>query len=52
VTVTATILFCGAPARAQTMTMPDGSKMDMKDMAPARKPAAPKAVPATARLLA
>ncbi len=39
--VAASLMFAAMPASAQTMTMPDGSKMDMKAMAP--KPAPSKA---------
>jgi hypothetical protein len=42
-TIATVLLFCSAPAWAQTMTMPDGTKMDMKGMAPAKTPAAKKA---------
>jgi hypothetical protein len=41
--IATTLLLSGIPAWAQPMTMPDGSKMDMKGMAPAKKPALPKA---------
>jgi hypothetical protein len=34
----ATTLLLSAPAYAETMTMPDGTKMDMKAMASAKKP--------------